>query len=131
MSFLNLFAEVNVPVVGGHAGITILPLFSQVILLPLTSIEYRIVFLPQNLVCCFLLDGGSLTLGCLFDRPHQKPIYQMKISKLLQRGLKMEGRKLWKQRLERDLQHCQWRKYGLKSIQCAFFLGRLILWFVA
>lgn len=25
-----LFAEVNVPVVGGHAGITILPLFSQV-----------------------------------------------------------------------------------------------------
>lgn len=33
--FLNLsilFAEVNVPVVGGHAGITILPLFSQVYL---------------------------------------------------------------------------------------------------
>ena len=24
------YAEVNVPVVGGHAGITILPLFSQV-----------------------------------------------------------------------------------------------------
>jgi len=24
------FTEVNVPVVGGHAGITILPLFSQV-----------------------------------------------------------------------------------------------------
>lgn len=26
------FADVNVPVVGGHAGVTILPLFSQVML---------------------------------------------------------------------------------------------------
>lgn len=31
MSLVHLFAEVNVPVVGGHAGITILPLFSQVL----------------------------------------------------------------------------------------------------
>ncbi len=31
LSFVHLFAEVNVPVIGGHAGITILPLFSQVL----------------------------------------------------------------------------------------------------
>ena len=34
-------AEVNVPVVGGHAGITILPLFSQVLFLPLPSNSMR------------------------------------------------------------------------------------------
>lgn len=29
--YSNSVAEVNVPVIGGHAGITILPLFSQVL----------------------------------------------------------------------------------------------------
>ena len=33
LSFVHLFAEVNVPVIGGHAGITIRPLFSQVLTL--------------------------------------------------------------------------------------------------
>jgi len=42
-------------------------------------------------------------------RLHQKPILMMMSSRLLQRGLKMEEQKLWKLRLERVLQLCQWR----------------------
>lgn len=71
-----------------------------------------------------------LILISLFDRPHQKPICQMKISGLLQSELKMEGQKLWKQRLGRDLQHCQWRKSRLITIKFVFYVDILILWFV-
>jgi hypothetical protein len=71
-----------------------------------------------------------LILISLFDRPHRKPIFQRKISRLLQRELKREGQKLWKQRLGRDLQHCQWRKSWLIPIQFVFSVDILMLLFV-
>lgn len=45
------YAEVNVPVVGGHAGITILPLFSQVTYLSLMLWLLLIIllcYIPQR-----------------------------------------------------------------------------------
>ena len=41
-NILVVSAEVNVPVIGGHAGVTILPLFSQV-----TSLTQTSYFLPR------------------------------------------------------------------------------------
>jgi hypothetical protein len=43
--FLCSFSGVNVPVVGGHAGITILPLFSQVLNL---SVMTSFVMFPST-----------------------------------------------------------------------------------
>lgn len=45
-------------------------------------------------------------------RQHRQPIWVMMKLRLLQRGHKTEERKLWKLRLERVLQLCQWRKSG-------------------
>lgn len=44
----------------------------------------------------------------------------------------MEEQKLWRLRLERDLQHCQWRKCSDKTIACTlrFVLDALILYFL-
>lgn len=49
------YAEVNVPVVGGHAGITILPLFSQV--------SYRLYSFPYALALAYHFCSQSV----LFD----------------------------------------------------------------
>ena len=50
LGFLPWSSEVNVPVVGGHAGITILPLFSQVSFY--FSVSFSFVFVPFIFCIC-------------------------------------------------------------------------------
>ncbi|KAI3427606.1 uncharacterized protein J3R85_009454 [Psidium guajava] len=51
----------------------------------------------------------ALQSSLCFLKPYLGPIWRTKISRHSPSVLKMEGRKLWKQRPERDLQHCPWR----------------------
>lgn len=46
--------EVNVPVVGGHAGVTILPLFSQVAHAPFS---YPLPLFILKFTCCMLISS--------------------------------------------------------------------------
>ena len=96
---LLVSAEVNVPVIGGHAGVTILPLFSQV-----TS-QFLSIWLNVLFVTC-----SSSHSVCKQCRPLLKPTCQVMYSQPSPSVLKMEVQKLWRLKQEKVQLHCLWRK---------------------